>query len=377
MHATWIEISASAFNHNVEMIFHCTQRSLAAVIKSHAYGHGLCEIAFLCDKNPYIDLLCVTTGKEVAALREYGIRKPILVLMPDYTSIKECMIYDNVILSVSHKDYLYEITQQVDSPLVPIHIKVDTGLSRFGFASHEIPALFALCDRLSSITVHGIYSHFAHVYDTDAVTSYAHEQYKQFQTVITYCTTMRQQPLSAIHMSNTVGGLLYDIPQCSHVRIGIGLYGIWPSLDEKRAICVRYPLLTLKPVLSWKTRIIELRTVSQGTSIGYSCTYRAPRAMRIAVLPIGYSDGYNFAFSNGVGYVMMGEYKAPVVGRICMNATIIDVTDIPDSLYHNEVTVIGGHYGPSVETVCLAAQIVNVRTFLTGINASIPRLLVA
>jgi alanine racemase len=171
---------------------------------------------------------------------------------------------------------------------------------------------------------------------------------------------MGQQP-PIMHAACTAAGILFPSTHFSMVRTGIGLYGLWPSREtyiSARMACADIPLL--KPVLSWKTRIAQIKTLPEGSYIGYGCTFRTTRTTRVAVLPVGYADGYDRNLGN-IAYVLINGKRAPVVGRVCMNITMIDITDIPDVRLENEVVLLGewGEECITAETMASWAGTIN------------------
>jgi alanine racemase len=251
-----------------------------------------------------------------------------------------------------------------------IHIKVETGTNRQGIDGKELSSLLDLIARCPSITLEGISSHFANIEDTTDHT-YAQYQLDQFLSIEKEYFATRV-PLRHIACSAAI--LLFPETYFEMVRSGIALYGLWPSKQTKVSYSMKGKKIPeLKPVLSWKTRIAQIKTVADGSYISYGCTFRTTRQSKIAVLPVGYYDGYLRAFSN-VSHVLIKGRRAPVRGRVCMNITLVDVTDIGNVSLEDEVVLIGTQGDEEISADHLAglAGTINYE-IVTGINPSLER----
>jgi alanine racemase len=357
---TFIELNSSAFNHNVAYYKNLIglHNQLAVVIKANGYGHGLTQMAYLCEQNSSVNWLAVMHLSEALALEH--ITKPILVL--GYSDVNpEYAIHKNIHFMVDQLEYAQNlnIIGKQHSYQFNVHVKIDTGLSRLGVLSHEAIFFITQLKKLDYITIAGIYSHFA---ASDSNPEFTAQQYTQFNNVITDLN-IHTIHIPNIHMSNSaaVSKIEYQ-PYFNLFRIGIGVYGL--GYDKE----------FLKPVMTWKTHITNIKTVPAFSFIGYAGTYKTQRLTRIALLPVGYFDGYKFEFSNKTSVLINGSY-APVIGRVAMNMTIIDVTDITTSI-GDEVIILGPYLHINAHDLALKANIPNVREILVGINPALNRIII-
>ncbi len=372
MHS-WLEINKNAIAHNISQYKKIINNNiLALVIKANAYGHGLLPIARISEQNKEIDWLCVSYLSDALLLRRKKISKPILVLSSiDVDPAKAIhQKIDIVVGSYITVQKLNAIGKQHNYHF-NVHIKVDTGLSRLGIASQHILEFIQYIRTLSYLTITGICSHFAQAQHENQ--SFTREQLAQFNTILKELVKYGIS-IPYRHISNSAATILKQ-PLCNFFRLGIGMYGYWSSQANKLSVMKKYPTMILKPVLTWKTRIAEIKNISAGVSVGYNCTYQANRPTITAILPIGYYDGYQMRFSNKA-WVRIKDHYAPVIGRVCMNMTIIDVSNIPAVGVGDEVILLGDY--PKVNVYALAdyADIDNVREIMTAINPRIPRLLI-
>ncbi len=356
---THIEMSESALLHNIiyykQLIG--AHNTLALVIKSNAYGHGLIDIAHIVQKNNLAEWLCVAHYQEAVQLRESDITKNILIL--NYAHINEnAPFYENIqfmVDSIEYALYLNERAKRHKQQLF-IHIKIDTGLSRLGIQPETLLSFIKKVKKLSHLKITGIFSHFIASDSNQEVTQ---QQFSLFCNAIT--SVLSEHPsIQHIHMSNTGSlGTLHYPSFCSMFRVGLGIYGFGHNYEH------------LQPVLTWKTRIMNIKTVPAHSFVSYACTYKTTRTTRIALLPIGYSDGYQLRFSNKT-HVLINNVLAPVIGRVGMNMTMVDVTDCPASI-GDEVILIGDNEGVRLMDIAETSEIYNVREILTSIHPSIIR----
>jgi alanine racemase len=369
---TWIEINPLAFDHNVsfykKIIGHNT---LAVVIKANAYGHGMHHIAQLADTNPAIGMLCVTTVSDALSLRTAGIQKPILVLSTIFDEDLRLIIGKNIICSVYDIETISHLNTlgAMHGVRFPIHLKIDTGLARFGIAWHDALSTIMQIVKLPHVLLEGLYSHFAESHKKDH--SYSLEQQQRFMQVV---ATVQSAGITIpfIHLANSAATGAFDLPFCNLFRVGVGIYGFWPSQENKELTHVRYGNIELQPIATWKTTIIHIKKVKKGEFIGYDRTFYAEREMQVAILPIGYYDGYDFRLFNKASVLIRNHY-VPIVGRISMNVCTIDVTDIADVKVGDEIVVMGPY--PKIHPAELGLLVgnSNVREITTKINPHIPR----
>lgn len=355
---THLEISTSAFNHNAAYYKNAIGNvsQLAVVIKGNGYGHGLHQIASLCQQNEHINWLCVAQLSEAIAL-DY-ITKPILVL--GYSDINpEYAVGKNIHFMLDHIEYAQQLNEigKKHSFQFNVHIKVDTGLSRMGVLAKNALNFIKQIQKLDYINISGIFSHFS---ASDSNPKFTQWQFTQYNTILEQLNDLGINAMHK-HMSNSASISTIMYPQhFNFFRVGIGMYGF--GLDK----------IHLQSVLTWKTRIVNIKTVAKDSLISYTGSYQTTRITRIALLPVGYYDGYDFRFSNKTCVLINGNY-APVLGRIAMNITIIDVTDIQAEI-GDEVILLGMDEKINVNTLAALGEITNIREILTGINPLISRI---
>jgi alanine racemase len=356
---TYLEISASSFNHNIAYYKNKIglHNKLAIVIKGNGYGHGLVQMGTLCEQNEYVDFICVAQLSEALALQK--ISKPILVL--GYSDVNpEYAVGKNIHFMVDHLEYAHNLNEigKKHAHQFNVHVKIDTGLSRMGVDTVQAHQFIEQLQQLDHIATHGIYSHFASSDSNPLFTAY---QFEQFNQLINQLKTVNICP-PYIHMGNSAS--ITTVSYSEHFnffRIGVGAYGL--GFDSAH----------LKPVMTFKTHIAHIKTVPKGSYIGYTGSYQVQRESRIALLPVGYYDGYKFRFSNKTSVIINGSY-APVIGRIAMNMTIVDVTDI-QAIAGDEVILMGSDEKVHAHTLGALGDIKNVREIITGINPLITRLI--
>ncbi len=370
--STWVEIDPRAFAHNVALYKQlCAPALFAPVIKSNAYGHGMELIAQLCEQLPTVDVLAVASLDEALQLRVRGIKKPLLVLSIVHGDLTSAIEQDVrlVVYNLETALALQNCAQKINKNAL-VHIKIDTGLSRLGVMPAQAVQFVELVAALPNITIEGIFTHFADSENEDQ--TFVQHQIAQFNMVIG-CLEKQGVSIPLRHAACSAAATMATQSHGTLVRAGVGTYGLWPSLDAQRITLQKIPHFTLKPVLSWKTSIIHLKEIAPGESVGYDRTFTARRTTKIATLPIGYWDGYDRSFSNS-GVVVIRGAQARVVGRVAMNLTMVDVTDIVDVTLADEVLLLADHAGIRAEDLAARCQTINYE-IVTRINPLIPRIL--
>ncbi len=335
MDPSWIEISRSALAHNLTVLKSLAGAArVAAVVKANAYGHGLA----LCGRlfaEAGADLLAVNDVAEVAPLRDLG--TPIYVLGPTFAeqaaeiAALGCHV---VTSSPSHSDAM-AAAGRAAGVQVPVHIKVETGTNRQGLDPSEARLLADHVQATDGVRLAGIATHLADVEDHTEHT-FARVQLDRFEAAF---PTLPEGAWR--HCASTAAHLVVPRSRYDMVRPGIGCYGLWPSRETRISSDILHGgAVSLQPALTWKTRVAVLKLAPIGGYVGYGRTERLSRATRIAVLPIGYYDGYDRLLS-GKGQVLVGGQRAPVVGRVCMNMTMVDVTGIDGVAVGDEVVLLG------------------------------------
>ncbi len=372
---TWIEINASALINNLALYKKILgkNRILAPVIKANAYGHDMHQIARICEESEYADWLCVALLSDAIALRTRGITKPVFVLGYLDGNL-ELAVGQNIEMLL----YNYETAQELNTIgkehryIFNVHIKIDTGLSRLGIFPDQLLPFIQKVQTLPFIKINGIYSHFAEPQALDD--SYTQMQLNQFNQAL---NQLKQANIHIpyVHIANSAATTRFTLDQCNLFRVGAGIYGLWPSELIKTITQKRYPDFNLQMILNWKTRIINIKEVQADTFVGYVRTHQTKRVTQLATIPIGYHDGYSLQYSNR-GHVRIGNHYAPIVGRVCMNHTILDVTDIPHVRIGDEVLLVGDDPKVNVYTFAQLIGNNNPREVLVNINPHVQRLVV-
>ncbi|HOW86983.1 MAG TPA: alanine racemase [Candidatus Aminicenantes bacterium] len=373
-----IEISRRALLHNILEFRRLIgpRRKLLAVVKANAYGHGLLEVAGLAAGRG-VDWFGVDSVDEGAALRRAGIQAPVLVLgYAPFDSLEEAVAAD-LRLTVYNRETVARLAGLAarTGKTVRLHVKVETGTWRQGVAPRDLPAFVRGIRRRPGLVVEGLSSHFANIEDT---TRHDYPR-RQLGTYRAACRALEaggpRVPLK--HMSCTAAAILFPEPGFNLARVGIGLYGLWPSKETFLSCLLdRKEPLSLEPVLAWKARIAQIKKVPAGADIGYGCTYRTTRPARLAVIPVGYFDGYDRGLSNAAHVLIKGR-RAPVRGRVAMDFFMADVTDVPDAALEDEVTLLGpdGRERIAAEDLAALAGTISYE-ILARLNPLIPRVVV-
>jgi alanine racemase len=374
----WIEIDGSALIHNLHQFRALIgkQRQLLAVVKANAYGHGILEVSELALKAG-VNWLGVQSIEEALLLRQNGVKSPVLVMgyIP-FADLKEAVLQD-VRLTVYNRETVEKLSRisQDHKKKAIIHIKIETGTYRQGIHPEEAISFIRAAQAFPGIMIEGLSSHFANIEDTTDH-SYAQSQLDIFRATIQELEKNNIR-IPIKHMSCSASAILFPKTYFDMVRIGLGMYGLWPS-KETYLSCVlenRKPLL-LRPVLSWKTRIAQLKRVPKDAFVGYGCTYRTSRDTMLAVLPVGYYDGYSRSLSN-LSYVLIRGKRAPLRGRVAMDFITADVTDIAGVCLEDEAILLGRTEEEAVTADYLAsiAGTINYE-IVTRIGAHVPRIIV-
>ena len=369
----WIELDRDAPDHNLRQLRKGLKEDtiLCAVVKANAYGHGVKEMAGLLRS---ADWLAVNSLEEGLELRELGERRPVLILghVP-LASLEEAM-RGKLDLTVYNRETIDALARLDLGQIGParLHLKVETGTGRQGVLPEEVVDFIERLQAVPGAELAGVSTHFANIEDT-LNHDYAQAQLDRFQGVLAELERLKVRP-QFVHTAATAAAILFDKTHFSLVRAGIGVYGLWPSRETYLSTLLGHrPLPDLRPVLAWKTRIVQIKELPEGSYIGYGCTYRATRPIRVAVLPVGYADGYDRKLGNAA-YVLIRGKRAPVIGRICMNLTMVDISDIPQAALEEEVVLLGrdAEERISAETMAEWAGTINYE-IVTRISPFLPR----
>lgn len=372
---TWAEISLNAIEHNYNVIRNkvADDTKVCCVIKADGYGHGAVELSQVYEKLG-ADFFAVSNIDEGIEIRKSGSKLPIVIL--GYTPVSEAenLAEYDISQAVFSLEYAKELSEKCveEDCICKMHIKVDSGMSRIGFMCQEFPrdeySIEEICEAccLPNLEVEGLFTHFC-VSDEDAKgREFTNKQYENFIHVRD-SLKKRGVDISVVHCSNS--GAIEDYPEtcCDMVRAGIILYGLAPS--SKLA-----DRLDLVPAMTLKTVVAFVKEVQKGATISYGRTFTADRKMKIATVPIGYADGFIRQNAKD-GYMMVNGKKAKIVGRICMDQTMLDVTDIEDVKTGDEVVVFGtGENGePTADSLAENTGTINYETVCL-VGKRVPRI---
>ncbi len=332
---TWVEVDREnlAYNYNIFRSLIPSTCLLAAVTKSNAYGHSLVDFSVEVSKLG-ADCLMVDSILEGLRLRQEGLTKPILVLGYTLPSMIEEAAVNKISLSISNFESLYSLkNKNVDG--LNIHLKFDTGMCRQGFFPEDtVKVLDYLAEELPQVKIEGVFTHFAGA-KNPAFPQGTKQQLEKFSTILAEFYKRGLKPIR--HAAATSGTIVFSDSHFDMVRIGIGLFGLWPSTEVKYAYSDKF---TLKPILTWKTVISEIKTVPAGSRVGYDFTEELERESKLGILPVGYWHGYDRSLSS-LGRVLINGRRARVLGRVSMDMLIVDLTDLPVAEVGDEVILIG------------------------------------
>lgn len=307
---------------------------IMAVIKTDAYGHGAVQVAQMLEKYDYIWGFAVATLDEAVVLRVKGIRKPILVLGCIFPDQYMEMLDNEIRMNVYTEEMAREIANMArrEGKTAYLHIKLDTGMGRLGFSiGEESVEAITRISKLSHVKMEGVFTHFAKADEKDK--TFTKKQIREFE----YMTeTLKEKGVLFEYEHCANSAAIIDVPEAKFdiVRAGISTFGLYPSEEvDKEAV-------HLKPALALKSHVAFVKEIDPGTPVSYGGTFVAEEKMKIATIPVGYGDGYPRALS-GVGYVLIRGKRAPILGRICMDQFMVDVTDIDGVSFGDKVTLIG------------------------------------
>jgi alanine racemase len=368
----WVEIDLAALSHNVKQLrsFLSPRTQLMAVVKADAYGHGSVTVAQTALQSG-ASWLGVATVPEAIELRKAGIKAPILILgathtpeqihaiadwklQPTLSSPKQALVFSNTLEEINF-----------DSS-IPVHIKLDTGMSRLGTNWQQAGEFVQLVQRLPHLSIASIYSHLATADSAD--TTVMKQQHKRFEQAIAQIKASGIEP-PCLHFANSAGtladrGLHYDM-----VRPGLAVYGLYPAPHLRNTI-------DLQPVLQVKARVTQVKTIALGTGVSYGHKFIAPRELRIAVVGIGYADGVPRNLSNRMQVLIRGQ-RVPQIGAITMDQLMLDVNAIPDLQEGEIVTLLGQQGNEQISADDWAEQLNTISwEILCGFKHRLPRVAV-
>lgn len=342
----FIEIDLKALANNYQLIRDDIPEDtmIASVVKADAYGHGAVEAA-KCLISCGTDYLAVACPEEALELRKAGIEAKIIVLGEVLPEQYDLIVEQKLIQTAASIKTLEGLNKKAafKNIIQPVHIKIDTGMGRIGFFPEEVKKVFSKIRALDNIKVEGVFTHFASADEKNK--SYARKQWDIFQNTLEKIEEMEFK-IAIKHAANSAA--VIDLPEkaLNMVRPGIMLYGMYPSEEVKKRF-------DLKPVLSFKTKIVQIRELKAGSKISYGSTYITKNKERLAVLPIGYKDGYLRTLSNKADVLINGK-RAPVRGRICMGQVVVSLKNIAETEVGDEVVLIGKQKNDEIKAAELA-----------------------
>jgi len=362
---TYVKIDLDTIDSNIDAIRARAGTDVMAVIKADAYGHGSIQVArLLQDKCSFFGVSSILEAME---LRRAGLYNPILILGHTPVSAFPALVQAEIRPTIYNYADALALSKAAEraGKITAFHLAVDTGMSRIGFqATEEDADICAEISRLPFITPEGLFSHFATADCADL--SRAQNQAALFDKFYDMLLSRGVQiPLR--HLNNSAGLMNFD-NHYEMVRAGIVLYGMYPSSEvDPSSLCVR-------PALQWLSRVTHVKTLPAGREVSYGGTYITTKQTRVATIPVGYADGYRRSLS-GKFYVLIRGQKAPILGRVCMDQMMVDVSDIPDVQTGDRVVLVGrsGEEEITVETIAAAADSFNYE-FVCGISRRVPRI---
>lgn len=359
---TWAEIDLRAFDANLDAVAARVPAGvkLIALLKADAYGHGAVALARRCTPDK-VAMIGAALLEEAVALRRAGIALPILVLgTMGEEQIRTALDFD-ITPGVPGPEALAVIAKIARDRDVSIHLKLDSGMGRLGSVETELPRVAELLRSAPRLRVEAIYTHFANASNpSDPFTA---QQLARFETLL---ATLREAGITAPHHhAANSAATLRGITPGDFVRTGLALFGGAPLEGDATR---------LAPLMRWRTAIARLKELPPGHAVGYGTTFVTRRASRIATLPVGYADGYDRRLSNRAEVLVRGR-RAPVVGRVSMDLVTIDVTDIPDAAFGDEVVLIGRQGGDEIAAEELAAKLDTISyEVFCNVSARVPRI---
>ncbi len=375
---TWLEISSSAVANNLATLRSVLSEGavLCAVVKANAYGHGLDGMVRLCSQNE-VDIFGVDSIDEAQVVRNLVPRATIFILGTTFKERAVDVVRNSAIQTVASLESLLELVEAAKSVgrKALVSLKLETGLNRQGIDGRELSAIMEAVKAADNwLEIVSIASHLASSEEVEQPEP-TMEQLQRFQLM---CQSLEEQGLRPRykHIACSAATLLYPASHGNLVRSGLGLYGLWPSAGVKRQVIFGKRRLELMPALSWKTKLVQVKNVAPGARVGYGGSYVANRPMRLGVLPIGYYDGYDRRLANS-GEVIIRGVRCPIVGKICMNMTMVDVSQVPGAKREDAVILLGrdGMHAITADDLAEKLSTINYEV-VTRLNPLIPRITV-
>lgn len=366
---TWLEIDENNLISNVRVLRSTGSRKseFMAVVKANAYGHGLKEVVSILKNERSVNWFGVFDEMDALVVRKYT-KKPILILSSTPISFWQKAVKNKLDITISTFSQL-EALAKWKGKKPQVHIKIDTGLGRQGFGLNDQEKMISILKNIKNLKIAGLYTHFSGM-ESKEFDKYSKKQFDELKLWQKKLNSIGQKP--RIHASATSGALKNIIGETDIARFGIGIYGLWPSDEIKYNFRDKFKL---KPVLSWKVTISEVKKVSKGSFVAYDCTYKTARDSRIALLPVGYWDGIPRSLSSK-GFAIVNGVRVPIIGRVMMNMCVIDVTNVSKVEEGDTATLIGIDKNVEItaDEFARLADTINYEV-VTRINPLIPRVI--
>lgn len=364
---TWVEIDLSTLKHNLFAIKELigSQVKIIGIVKANAYGHGGLEVSRVLLNNR-VEMLGIAILEEGIYLRDKGIKAPILLLGGIFEEQIDTAIQYNITPTVYDLKLAYRVSKRADyfHKIANVHVYVDTGMGSIGVRYDKAVEFIKSIKSIKNLFISGIYTHCSCSDEKDS--TYTNLQIKRFKDVLAGLDEIKIHiPLR--HMANSAAILGYPDVYFDMVRPGLSLYGLYPSEEVSRTIGI-------KPVMSFKSRVVHIKDMEQGNVVGYGRAYTITKPTRVATLPLGYNDGYSRLFSNA-GKVIIRGMKVPIIGRVCMDQCFVDVTDIKEISIGDEVVLYGSQGQETISVESIARQLNTIPYEVTcSISSRVPRI---
>lgn len=371
---SWVEISKGNLIHNIKQFKNLAKKGVkfSVAIKGNAYGHGQNEVAKILE--PYVDYFQINSINELELLRKIT-KKPVLLLGYIQESDLLKVIKLECVLSVFSLEQIERISAMAEmrQKIQKIHLPIDAYLGREGFLLQDVPSVFAKFKKCKFIEFSGIYAHFANIEDAKNFL-HAQKQIEEYHKALALAEKFGFKNLQT-HISATSGLLVYEknLGINNIIRLGIGAYGMWPS---EHLMNINKNKIILKPVLSWKTKVAQIKILPKGRTIGYGLTYKTKKKTKVAIIPQGYADGFDRNFSNN-GFVLIGGARCKILGRVSMNMFVVDVNHLNKVKSEDEVVILGKQGAEEITAEEMAKRINTINYEIAArISAFLPRVII-
>jgi alanine racemase len=345
---TWVDIDTAAYTRNIDAIRRSLPSScgLIAVLKADGYGHGAVQLARKCTADR-VAMIATSLLEEALELRQSGIALPLLVLGPLSETQIATAVENDVVVGIVGPEELERAARVAKDRDVVVHLKLDSGMGRMGVVENELDRVAEIVRSAPRLRIDALYSHFANA--GDATDPHTEQQIAAFDAMV---RSLAHRGVSAPkkHLANSAA-TVRGVAIADFVRVGLALLGAEPLDNVGKGVSPS----RLEPVMRWRTEIARLKTLPPNSGIGYGVSFRTTRESRIATLPVGYADGYSRLLSNN-GEVLVRGKRAPVVGRVSMDLVTIDVTDLPDVRFGDEVVLLGAQGSDAITAEELAQR---------------------